>query len=298
MTLALALLLLAVPAPQQSAEQVARSLPHVQRARAILEREVARIGDAALRKAVQGQIALPELPPSAYARQDPKRAEALLRELGLLEPGVALPALDGHGSFWAASGSACPDRHHAYPGGLAVHSAANLLHALALARTYRELYAVELRADWLIAATAWHDSAKAVTLRWQPAGDCGREPEIARTAAHHPLGIAAAIAKGLPAPLVVSIAISHAPPAKQNLERICGWIRAGSVLATGRADAVACPDEQHPPALESYLVYYGDADFDLTTTATNAALGGGTGWERFEPLREASEVHLLQRRSP
>ena len=297
MTSLLAVFLLAVPTAQPTAEQVARALPHVQRARGVLEREIGRIADPALRKAVQEQLAWPGLPASAYARRDPQRTEALLRDLGLLAAAVSLPALNDVGSFWAAPGGVCPDGHHAYPGGLAVHSAANLLHAAGLARAYRELYGVDLRGDWLVAAAAWHDSAKAMTLRWQDGGDCGREPEVAKTAAHHVLGVAAAIARGLPAPLIVAIASAHAAPTRQNLERLCGWLRAGSVLATGAPDAVACPDEQRPPPIESYLVHYSDTDYELTAAASSAALGGGTGWKRFDPLRDSTELQLLQRRA-
>src|SRR5262249_5920185 len=123
----------------------------------------------------------------------------------------------------------------------------------------------------------------------------GREPAIAGTAAHHPLGIAAALARGLPAALVVAIAASHAPPARENLERLCGWLRAGSVLATGRADAVACPAEKSAAPIESFLVHDADADYPLTAAASNAALGSATGWGRFDALRRATELQLLER---
>ncbi len=250
------LLLVAAPQPAEKAAEVARSLPHVAKASLALRKQVALIGSPRLRSAVLERLADP--------------------------------------AFWSAPGGPCPAGHHAYPGGLAVHTLANLLHALELARVYRDVYGVQLDEDVLRAAAAWHDSAKATTLPWRDDGGCGPEGVNSGTPEHHVLGLAAAIKAGLPPGVIVAIAAAHAPPTKESLEKLCSWLHAASVLATGKPDAIACPDAQHPASLEAFVTNSSDTDYALTGAASVAAVGQGGGWERFETLRGASELQLWQ----
>ena len=291
MLLALAALLLAVPTPEEQALQLSRRIAHAASAGHEVSAEIAKVEDPALRAALQSQLDAPGLPAPAFALSHRADAEAALQGLGLLEG--ELPPLTGAGSFQAAPGGPCPDGHHAYPGGLAVHSLANLLHSLALGAVYEKVYGVVAKKDWLRAAALWHDEAKALTLRWRDGGDCGRETLIAKTAAHHVLGIAAAIAHKLPPPLVVVIASAHAPPVKENFDRLCGWLRAGSILATGKPDAVPCPSDRNHAPLEAFITNSSDADYALTGAASIAVVGSGGGWERFEKLHTQTELNLL-----
>src|SRR5438270_170907 len=132
-----------------------------------------------------------------------KRASAHLDEARKLlkEPQLALPP-PHQGDFPAAPGGNCEDGHHGYPGGLPVHSLANLLHARALAQTYRHIYGLELRNDFLVTAAIWHDSLKAPTLPWRADGSCGPEAKISGTPAHHVLALRSAFPRQLPQALL------------------------------------------------------------------------------------------------
>jgi hypothetical protein len=292
MHLLLALLIAAAPTPadEHRAVEVAARLHHVVRASARLRDELRRIGDKSLRKAVLDHLTAPGLPGNSWALGHLAETEAALKAAGLLTG--SLPPLAGAGSFWAAPAGPCPDGHHAYPGGLPVHTLANLLHAQALAGIYRKVYGVESNSDWLKAAAAWHDSAKALTLRWSAGGDCGHEPAIAGTAAHHVLGIAAAISEKLPGRLIFIIASAHVAPSAENLSKICNWLKAGSIMATGKPDAVVCPEAREVP-LEAFINNSSDSDYALTGAASAGAVGDGEGgWKRFDRLLNASELQI------
>jgi hypothetical protein len=249
------------------------------------------IKEDALRAAVEAQLQAPWLLPEAYAYGHPAEAEAQLKAAGLLGASehLALPA-PGKGDFASAPGGPCPSGHHAYPGGLAVQTWARLLHARSLSADYKKVYDVDLDDAWLTAAALWHDASAAATLPWRDGGACGPEGMLAKAPLHHVLGIAAAILRHLPAPLVVAIASARAPPSRERLAELCGYLKAGSILALGKPDAVACPslskDARKPP-IEAYLSYVSDADAVFTTEAWAwYAAQTGTGWTRFEALLE------------
>src|SRR5262249_48353885 len=111
--------------------------------------------------------------------------------------------------------------HHPYPGGLAVHAAFNTRTAEAVARIDRENYvsggeSLGIDADIVLAAPMWHDWAKTFVFQWNADGseftelnfggfgaradgtdDAIEEEKGAdsRTAAHHILGVAEAMAR-------------------------------------------------------------------------------------------------------
>jgi hypothetical protein len=259
----------------------------------------AALKDPPLRAAVEAQLAAPWLPEGAWVYAHTAEAEAKLRALGLLEAGTSLAAIlpkPGRGSFAAAAGGPCPNGHHGYPGGLAVHSWTNLLHARGLAAAYKDAYGIALDDGWLVAAALWHDTLKSVTLPWDAQGRCpSAEAQLAGTALHHPLGIAAAILRRLPKPLVWVIAASHAPITPEKLGAVCGWIQAAGILAKGDASAVACPSldpkAQRPP-VESYVNHFADADFFFTVPASSwYAAQTPDGWARYDALvQDGSDV--------
>ena len=181
------LLVLAAAAqePAARAREIAVRLPFAYRAYLELRREAGAIGDPALRAAVEAQILAPWLPPEAWAYGHLAEARTALGD-----PGLELPP-PRKGDFLAAPGGDCEDGgHHGYPGGLAVHTLADLLAARGLANEYRHVYGADIHADQLTAAAIWHDSLKASTLPWRSDGSCGPEPRIAGTQAHHVLGLA------------------------------------------------------------------------------------------------------------
>src|SRR3954462_15443663 len=215
-------LLLAAPKdPGVRAREVAAKLPFAHRAYLELRREAAAIPDPALRAAVEAQMLAPWLPPEAWAYAHLEEARRLLGE-----PELSLPP-PRKGDFLAAPGGPCEGGHHGYPGGLAVHSLANLLHARALADVYRHVYTLQIDGIALTVAAIWHDSLKAATLPWKSDGTCGPEPKIAGTPAHHVLGLAAGILRHLPKDILIVIASAHDP------EKACDWLQAASIIATG-----------------------------------------------------------------
>src|SRR5947207_60921 len=160
-------ILIALGDPAAHARELARKLPAAHNAMLELRREAAALPDPALRATVETQLLAPGLPAELWAYAHLDEARKLLDE-----PQLELPP-PHKGDFLAAPGGACEDGHHGYPGGLAVHSLANLLHARALAQVYRHVYGVTARDDILTAAAIWHDSLKAATLPFRDDGSCG-----------------------------------------------------------------------------------------------------------------------------
>jgi hypothetical protein len=161
--------------------------------------------------------------------------------------------------------------HHSYPGGLAIHEAFNLSSALSLAANYRRTYGhrgasglpevgpvdssqaadIAIDQDIIIAAPIWHDWAKTIVFQWTETG--GEFPELSfggdgttdkfgatgnsKTGAHHILGVAETIKRGLPPEFVITQASAHAAPAEGNEFAVVNWIRAAAIIA--QVDPVA-----------------------------------------------------------
>jgi hypothetical protein len=173
--------------------------------------------------------------------------------------------------FTSAPGSAFGG-HHSYPGGLAIHEAFNLSSALSLAANYRRTYGhhgasglpevgpvdnseaaddIAIDQDIMIAAPIWHDWAKTIVFQWTETG--GEFPELnfggdgktdnfgatgnSKTGAHHILGVAETIKRGLPPEFVITQASAHAAPAEGNEFLVVNWIRAAAIMA--QVDPVA-----------------------------------------------------------
>ena len=83
----------------------------------------------------------------------------------------------------------------------------------------------------------WHDWAKIIVFQWKPDGTELDELPIAGTAAHHILGLAETMKRGLPADLVVAQASAHAAPVLANESKVVNWIRAAATIA--RVDPIA-----------------------------------------------------------
>lgn len=188
----------------------------------------------------------------------------------LVDDGGACPRLPQR--FWSAPGSGSGG-HHSYPGGLVVHETINLLSDLHLAATYRRVYGharadglpevdgeleawltrpdVAIDEDVMVAAPIWHDWAKPIVFQWNADGSEFSELNFggtgsndawggagdSRTGAHHILGVAEAMARGLAPDFVVTQASAHAPPTYGNEYKVVNWLRAAAILA--RLDPVA-----------------------------------------------------------
>jgi hypothetical protein len=282
----LLLLLAAAPDPAPRARELAARLPTAYRAYLEIRREAAAIGDPALRAAVEAQILAPWLPPEAWAYANLAQARRLLDE-----PRLELPR-PRKGDFLAAPGGNCdgPGSHHGYPGGLSVHTLADLLAVRSLAADYKHVYGVDLHGEQLTVAALWHDALKASTLPWRVDGSCGPEPIIAGTQAHHVLGLAAGLLRHLPEDLLVVIAAARST----DPTLVCRWLQAASVIADGRK--MDCPSRQ---TVEAFLHNLAASDSPLTELSWSRYTSRAPkGWERFEALIQDGNDLLLFSRSP
>jgi hypothetical protein len=177
-------------------------------------------------------------------------------------------------AFDAAPGSVFGG-HHSFPGGLAVHEALNLESDINLADLYRRHYGhtgssgmpevlapgaaspaaksadVVIDQDIILAAPMWHDWAKTIVFQWTEEGS--ELPELnfggngktdlfgaagtSKTGAHHILGLAETMSRGLPPILVIAQASAHEAPYGQNEALVANWLHAAAIIA--RLDPVA-----------------------------------------------------------
>ena len=229
-------------------------------------------------------------------------------------------------TFTSAPGSAFGG-HHSYPGGLAVHEAFNLSSDISLADNYRRAYGhtgpsgmpevtpanastgasdIAIDQDIILAAPLWHDWAKTIVLQWTATG--AEFPELSfggngktdkygavgnsKTGGHHILGVAEAMARGLPPAFVIAHASAHMAPAIGQEFMVVNWLRSAAIIA--RKDPVAAgyltkdergrmrlpplrrlasvPIQQTLPDESNLLVEYvlhhvSDADYPFTSAA-------------------------------
>ncbi|MFC5519667.1 hypothetical protein [Polaromonas jejuensis] len=170
--------------------------------------------------------------------------------------------------FFSAPGGATGG-HHSEPGGLPVHEAFNDLSAIALARNYRLVYgtlganglpvvtrnyraplksrheAFAIDGDIVIGAPIWHDWAKTIVFQWNADGteftelnfggngqtDNNGATGNSKTGAHHILGIAEAMKRGLPPDFVTTVASAHSVPTYGSEYKVVNWLRAAAIIA-------------------------------------------------------------------
>lgn len=277
--------------PNTQAAEIAHKSPAVQSAYQYLQAQAKSIQDTNLRKETLDAIANPDTCIRHRARltsADKKRilhelvSAGLLDESNIMEAGVFPPVLNDGGdcprlpqSFQSAPGSNFGS-HHSYPGGLAIHEAFNEASALSLARDYRERYlagpvdgANFIDQDLIIAAPIWHDWAKTLVFQWNADGTETAElnfggPGGLKTGAHHILGLAETMKRGLSPALVITQASAHAAPTLGNEARVVSWLRAAAMIAG------------IDPVQKGYLESDGHGQFSLpalqkTKTAPNPA---------------------------
>jgi hypothetical protein len=240
------------------------------------------IGDSGLRRTVGGILRNPLPTLMARYRGEGEREE-LRQELlaeGLLKPEVTsaqlLPPLAGLSQppqpFVSAPGSGYMS-HHAYPGGLPVHTALNVHSSLGLYKGYYDTYGFKLNRDVVLAAQLLHDLHKPWVFQWRENAASLPEYTIAGTGAHHILGIAESIYRSLPAEVVVAQASAHdnaGTPADEA--RLVGYIRAAAIIAG--QDPIACGllaadgnTVALPRRVEAFVTYLGDHDWIFSVPA-------------------------------
>jgi hypothetical protein len=160
----------------------------------------------------------------------------------VLKDGTACPQLPQ--PVWAAPGGNNAS-HHDWPGGLVVHEAFNLQNALDLSAAYRVHSGITPDDSMLAAAVIWHDWGKALVFQWQADGSEDAEIRIAGTGAHHILGLAETMRRGLAARQIQVQACAHAAP-DGNGQPVENWLKAAAVIARVNASDYLPKDNLWP----------------------------------------------------
>jgi hypothetical protein len=154
--------------------------------------------------------------------------------------------------------------HHSEPGGLVVHVVYALFIGMDFAKNYSQVYGnagpdglprvtqkapkqneLKYSEDQLIAGALWHDLSKRLVFQWTENGEEYKELNFggngktdaygaagnSKTGAHHILGIAEAMKRGLAPDLVLTQASFHNKPTGGEEYRVVNWLRAGAILA-------------------------------------------------------------------
>lgn len=246
------------------------------------------IADRDLRAAVGWILRNPAPTLMARYKTDGDREELrqALLAAGLLDPKVTAdqllpPAVSPETApqpFAAAPGSGYAS-HHAYPGGLAVHTALNVRSSLGLYSGYYDTYGFKLNRDTVLAAQLLHDLHKPWVFQWREDASSLPEYPIAGTGAHHILGIAESIYRGLPAEVAVAQASAHDNAGTPTDEaRLVGYIKAAAMIAgkdPAEAGLLAAGGATValPRQIEAFVTYLGDHDWIISVPAAKWVIG-------------------------
>ncbi len=172
--------------------------------------------------------------------------------------------------FYSAPGSGYAS-HHAYPGGLATHTAANLQISEGIYNTYTGLFNSAISHDIVIAAQALHDLAKPLVFQWQKDQSSLTEYQIAGTGAHHIFSIAEVIYRGFPVEEIVAQACAHTIPSGKDEQIVAGYLKAAAIIAGKDAEKLGLVTSKDtiptPHKQEGYITSLGDHDFVLSGPA-------------------------------
>ena len=172
--------------------------------------------------------------------------------------------------FYSAPGSGYAS-HHAYPGGLATHTAANLQISEGIYNTYTGLFNSDISHDIVIAAQALHDLAKPLVFQWNKDQSSLTEYQIAGTGAHHIFSIAEVIYRGFPVEEIVAQSCAHTIPSGKDEQVVAGYLKAAAIIAGKDAVKLGLVNNDNtiptPHKQEGYIVSLGDHDFVLSSPA-------------------------------
>lgn len=184
-----------------------------------------------------------------------------------------LPPYNGQAPqpFYSAPGSGYAS-HHAYPGGLATHTAANLSISEGIYDTYYSLFNSQISRDIIISAQALHDLAKPLVFQWKKDQSSLKEYQIAGTGAHHIFSIAEVIYRGFPVEEIVAQACAHQTPGSAKEEQIVvGFLTAAAIIAGKDAKEIGIITANNtlpsPQKQEGFIVSLGDHDYVLSSPA-------------------------------
>ncbi|MBS0342356.1 MAG: hypothetical protein JSS56_17690 [Proteobacteria bacterium] len=160
--------------------------------------------------------------------------------------------------------------------------------------------------DTVLAAPMWHDWAKTMVFQWNADGtefaelnfggngatDNNGQAGNSKTGAHHILGLAEAMKRGLAPDFVIAVASAHSVPTLGNEYKVVNWLRAAAIIAQidpykagyltrdarqnprlpavrrlGDVDLMAAPQTQTNMLVEYVLHNLSDADYAFTGAA-------------------------------
>jgi len=186
----------------------------------------------------------------------------------ITDAGSACPHLPQ--PFFSAPGSVFGG-HHSYPGGLPIHESFNDLSDTSFAKNYRRVYGhpgrdglpviaggndgdddgnddvdIDIDQDIILAAPLLHDWGKPIVFQWNTDGTEFAEFNFggngttdnfhgaagdSRTGAHHIIGVAESMARGLDPKFVITQASAHSNPTSGNEYKVVNWLRAAAIIA-------------------------------------------------------------------
>lgn len=212
-----------------------------------------------------------QLPGSKRALYN-KLAAAGLLDTSKISAEQLLPPYNGSlpQPFYSAPGSGYAS-HHAYPGGLATHTAANLQISEGIYNTYTGLFNSDISHDIVIAAQALHDLAKPLVFQWNKDQSSLTEYQIAGTGAHHIFSIAEVIYRGFPVEEIVAQSCAHTIPSGKDEQVVVGYLKAAAIIAGKDAEKLGLVTSKGtiptPHKQEGYITSLGDHDFVLSGPA-------------------------------
>lgn len=212
-----------------------------------------------------------QLPGSKRALYN-KLAAAGLLDTSKISAEQLLPPYSGKlpQPFYSAPGSGYAS-HHAYPGGLATHTAANLCISEGIYNTYKDIFNSDISHDIVIAAQALHDLAKPLVFQWNKDQSSLTEYQIAGTGAHHIFSIAEVIYRGFPVEEIVAQSCAHTIPSGKDEQVVAGYLKAAAIIAGKDAVKLGLVNSDNtiptPHKQEGYIVSLGDHDFVLSSPA-------------------------------
>ncbi len=174
--------------------------------------------------------------------------------------------------FYTATGSGWGS-HHAYPGGLATHTALNVKMCLAMHANYVSTYDCTPSRDCVITAQVLHDLHKPWVFQWQKNKQCRKEEVLANTGEHHVLSIAESIHRKLAPNFIIAQASAHMHAGNPAGEAsVVSWLKAASIivgvdpvsyglLAKGEATLPL------PRITEGFITHVADHDYVLSVPA-------------------------------
>ena len=268
--------------------EVAKSSELVQKAWDYLLSEINSLHDLALREKVFSfyQNTVPTFMEQHQGSANISKVYKMLLQEHLVDPALTdeahlFPPLKDLNinpqPFFSAPGSGYGS-HHAYPGGLATHTAVNVEITKSILTIYSHIMDYEYGYDMAVAGQLLHDLAKPWVFQWNKDGSCMKEYSIAGTGAHHIFSIAEAIYRGMPADEVVAQACAHNHPGTpKDEELVVGWIKAASILACVDPIERGLLDKDGkrlptPHKQSGYLVHLGDHDFVLSVPAAQQSV--------------------------